>query len=283
MVLVKKSFLKSIRLILVAGIVFSAGCSKPVEVQSRWPDHEIIIDGNDDEWGSATIYSTEAKVSLTLINDNEKLYLRLYSRDRDVQMQILSGGLTIWFDPDHDKKKIFGIHFPMRREHMDMGMPMGEIKEPEDMEYMINESFDELELLYPEIEESHRFLLPAARIHGIEAKLSFSKGNLVYELKVPLVQSEEHKYAVRTNEQSDSVIHIGFETAEIDREAMKEKMQEHMERDGGQMPEQGSGMPPAGGNMPMPPGGGPPGMGKMAEPLDLWIAVKLASAPQSQD
>jgi hypothetical protein len=278
----KELIVHGVLLSMLVGIVLITGCSTPIFLKSRWPENEITVDDGDDEWGSATMYVHEAKVSLTLINDSMYLYIRLHSRDRAVQMQMLGGGLTIWFDPTGKKKKDFGIHYPMRGQLRDM--PIAGIKKPEHMEEIIAKPIDELEILFPEIEESHQFLLTAAKVHGIDAKLRFSKGNLIYELKVPLVKSEEHKYAIGINMSDsapDSMISIGFETAELDREAMKEKMEQERKELGMEEPPEAGRMPPGGmpGEMP---GGGPPGAGKMSEPINLWISVKLALRPHAQ-
>jgi hypothetical protein len=282
MIVRRNSFLSGLLLSMVLCTIFSIECSKPIAVNSRWPDNEIIIDGKDEEWGGATIYAAKEKVSLTLINDSTYLYIRLYSRDRDVQMKVLGSGLTIWFDSKGGTNKVFGIRFPLGREKMDMPpMARSGMQNQEDIEKMLEQSIDELEILLPEKEESHRLLLAAAETHGISAKLHFSKGNVIYELKVPLAQNEEHAYAVgidKSGAEIDSTIGIGFETAKVDVEAMKERMQEeHPE-----MPSRGSGLPP-GGSTPMPPGGGPPGAGSMFEPVKLWLSVKLASKALMKD
>ena len=100
--------------------IFNSECAKQIELSSAWRDSEIFIDGIDNEWGSATIYAAKAKVSITLINDSQDIYIQLCSRDRQVHAQILGMGLTIWFDPDGGKKKTFGIRFPLGMK----GMPM---------------------------------------------------------------------------------------------------------------------------------------------------------------
>jgi hypothetical protein len=64
---------------------------------------------------------------------------------------------------------------------------------------------------------------------------------------------------------TSTVIGIGFETPEIDREEIKK----HMKNMDG-MPPGGSGMPPRGSGM-------PPGGRTKPEQLHLWTKVKLAS------
>jgi hypothetical protein len=269
----------SLPYIILATLAVSHGCTKQIHVSSRWHNHAIAIEGTDDEWGSATIYATKAKVSLTLLNDSNDIYIRLCSRDRDVQAHVLGLGLTVWFDPDGGKNKAFGIHFPLGRHETGMPpMSRKDTQHPEDFQKMIEKSTEELEILYPDKEACHTMLLSAAEVHGISAALYFLKGNLVYELKVPLVRDEKHQHAIgiSMNEATTgAVLGVGFETPEID---LKD-MQERREGEGaGEMPPaEGSGMPPAGtGRMPS---GGPPDMSKTPERIDLWISVALASKP----
>ncbi len=270
--------------IILAVLALFHGCSKPVQVSSRWLDHEIAIDGTDDEWGSATIYAKQAKVSLTVLNDSTDMYIRLCSRDRDVQARVLGPGLTVWFDPDGGKDKTFGIHFPLGRHEPGMpAMSRENMQQPQDFQKIIEKSAKELEILYPEKEACHRMLLSAAEAHGINATLYFLKGNLVYELKVPLMHDEKHQHAIgiRMNEaNTNAVLGVGFETPEIHLEEMGQRQEG--EGAGEMPPAGGSGMPP-GGREGMPgggtPGGGPPGMSQAPERIDLWISVALASKP----
>lgn len=239
-----------------------AGCAKPIELNSKWRDFEITIDGIDNEWGSATIYAEKAKVSLTLLNDNNYMYIRFYSRDRGVQMQMVGMGFTIWFDPDGGKNKTLGIRFPLGMK--DTGMPMmakNREENSEELEKMIKESLDEMEILGHGKDEYHRMTLIQAKIQGINVKLGKSNGNLIYELKIPLNQNEQHPFAIGINTteiDTSTVIGIGFETPEFDLEEMKK----HMQNMGG-MPPGGRGMPSGGRAKP--------------EQLHLWIKVTLAS------
>jgi len=267
-------------LVICIAINIITGCAKPIELNSKWRDFEITIDGIDNEWSSATIYAEKAKVSLTLLNDNNYMYIRLYSRDRGVQMQMVGMGFTIWFDPDGGKNKTFGIHFPLGIKDMDMPMMAKSREEnPEEPEKMIKESLNEMEMLGPGKDEIYRMSLIEAETQGINAMLGFSKGNLVYELKVPFVQDEEHLYAIGINTagiDTSTMIGIGFETPELDREEMRKKMEG--ENAGGMPPGGGTGMPPGTGGMPggMPGGRPSPGAGEMPERLNLWISVKFS-------
>jgi hypothetical protein len=249
------------------------GCEKPIELKSKWCDCEITVDGIDEEWGRATIYAEKAKVSLTLLNDENYMYVRIYSRDRQVHAQVLGMGFTIWFDPDGGKDKTFGIHFPLGAHEVSMPMMPGfyEPNQDERLEKMFTKLLDEIEIIGSDQKDTSRISFSEAEMHGINVRLGYSGGNLVYELKVPFSQDEEHLFAIGLDAaeiDTSITIGIGFETPEIDAEEMKKKREEG---DMG-MPPRGSGTPPGG----MPPGGlrgGP----EMPERLSVWTKVKLAN------
>lgn len=267
--------------IMLFVFILNSKCAKQIELSSKWRDSEIFIDGIDNEWGSATIYVAKAKVSITLINDNQDLYIRLCSRDRQVHAQVLGMGLTIWFDPDGGKEKTLGIRFPLGMKDTPMMTRTREGDQGERLQKMLEESTNELEILRSDGEEINRILLTEAKTHGIDVKMGFSRGNLVYELKVPLIQDEEHLYAIDIDTpEADAgpLIGIGFETPEFSMKEMREKMEEG----GTGMP--GEGPPPGGDRMPGGVrGGGPPGGIDKAERLNLWTKVQLASMPSVQD
>jgi hypothetical protein len=255
----------------------SGGCEKPIELESKWQNCEITIDGVGDEWGGATIYAAKQKVSLTMLNDSSYMYIRINTRDRQVQAQVLGMGLTLWFDPDGGKDKTFGIHFPLGMEEMDMPqMPGGyEVSHDDRFEKMFTGLSDELGILGSDEEDICRISFSEAAMHGINVRLGYLNGNLIYELKVPLVHDEDHVFAIGLTTagiDTNITIGIGFETPEIDVEEMKKNMEER----GRGMPPGGSGMPPGG----MPSGGTPPGGMRggpqMPERLALWTKVKLA-------
>jgi hypothetical protein len=258
---------------LLAFIGSITGCNEPIALNSKWCDFEVTTDGMDLEWSHASLFAE--KVALTLLNDSNYMYIRLYSRDRALQAQVLGNGLTLWFDPEGGKKKIFGIHFPIGMAQRDMPLisPTGMNDYEMRTERMLEALTDEMEILGPDEKDTARISLAEARMHGIEVGLGCSKGNLVYELKIPLAQEDENSFAVGINRagvDTTTVIGIGFETPEVKREDMKKRMEE------GGMP----GPPPGnmqGGKMPGQDQGSPPGAGGQPEHLDLWVKLRLAS------
>lgn len=264
--------------------ISTAACEKQVEITSKWCDLEMDFNGSVDQWGPATIYAEKEKVSLTLLNDNDYIYIRLYTRDRVTQGQVLMAGFTVWFNADGGKNKSIGIRFPLGGQAK--GMPVmarAGMQNEEAIERMVGE-MDEMEILGPDERPVYRMFLVEAASLGIDAKVSMVKGNLVYELKFPLIKRDEYPYTVGIEAieiAASKAIGIGFETPRIDMEQMRksrgaEGMPE-MPPGGGGMPPGSGGMPPGGGERPAGGGGRPPGGQGMPEPLKLWTKVTLAS------
>jgi hypothetical protein len=246
------------------------------ELTSTWRDREVTVDGLDAEWQGAVSYIEKENIAIGLLNDEDYLYICLATVDARRVRQILGSGLTLWFDPEGGKEKRLGINFPLgkqlSREDMDrekMPMPREEMPDPERLERMVEESAQEMVILGPGKNEHRR--MPVYGSEQIQVKLGYSGGKLVYELRVPLIQDEQHPDAIGLGE--GQFVGVWFETAEIDREMMRERMRDQM---GGKMPPGGRGMSGGGmrgGGM----RGGPMPGGAMTERLELWTKVELAS------
>ena len=188
-----------------------------------------------------------------------------------IRAQVMRQGLTVWFDSQGGKNKSFGIKYPLgrqigqeERDRMDPQAIMDETTR-EEMMQRLQESMTDLEILGPDEKVLAKKDIEDAE--GIEVSMRNAAGTLVYELKVPLVSSEEHPFAVGV--EPGSVIGVGF---------LSPKMQMRRPggtRGGGGMPGGGGGMPPGGGM------GGRGGMGGMSrmipQDLKIWAKVQLAS------
>lgn len=265
-------------------ILFSAilivGCGMD-EVESTWRDRAVTIDGIDNgiEWENSIYYFGEQKVAIGILNDESDLYIRLSSRDRNIQRQIVALGFTVWFDAKGGKKKTLGIHFPigMQSSGIQVMRGVGRIERNEDtyqLQKMLEESQKEIEVFGPGKKESCTLFVADAKELGINSKINFSKGNLVYELQIPLVRSESKPFGIGS--EVSQTIGIGLETGEINVEQMRNQM-------GGR----GGGMGGIGGRG----GGGSGGMRggrgrtgrrggrQMTESIELWLKTELASDP----
>jgi hypothetical protein len=308
----KISFRISIVLFLLFG---AAGCALP-EIESTWRDREVIIDGIDEgsEWENARYILEDENMILGVLNDNDFLYLRLSTRDRDLQRQVLTAGFTVWLNENGKKKETFGIHFPlgnraggmpmMRRggepptgenpnsEHpagdnsngeSPLGVPpMGD--DPDQLENMIIMAQTGIEILGP-AEDARTFLTPDdLSSSGIEVKLDESKGILVYELCIPFVRDESHPYGIGAKHVNE--IAIGLESGSYNMNQMRNQSGNPGSRGGrggmggmggGGMGGPGGGMGgPGGGRGGMGSRGGTRGGGMITEPVEFWFNAVLA-------
>jgi len=237
-------------------------------------DGVVSIDGNEQEWQGHLTPLGKEKITLGLRNDETYLYVSFLVNDRVRQMQIMAQGMTVWFDPSGGKEKTFGVRFPVG---LRGGGSFGTrilLDSPEEREAQVAAAMRELELVFAE-GKSTRY--PVDGLPGVEVAADFARGGVVYELKIPLQVTGAFPYAVGAA--PGTLVGIGFETPEVDREAMRAQMGERSGGGGiggGDFGGRGGGMGPAGsGGFP---GGDGPGVrgGQRPDPLKVWTRVQLA-------
>jgi hypothetical protein len=143
-------------------------------------------------------------------------------------------------------------------------------QDQDEFKQMFEAAATRLEILGPSEGESTTVLNDGSS--GVEVALEYSQGTFGYELKIPMAADERHKYAIGTT--PGQKVGIGFETPEIDLEAMKAAREEGRPPGG---PSGGGGGGRPGSGMPGGGGGGMRGGGR-PEPLEIWAEVTLARA-----
>jgi hypothetical protein len=275
-------------IILFMAVIAQLGCGS-LAVESKWREHEIVIDGKSDDWVGALQYFEEKNVSVGMLNDNSFLYMCLIIDQQQLRNQIMAQGLRLWFDPEGGNEKSFGIKFPIG---LGMMRPNREITE-EDRERMQDQdarqelfkrSLTELEILSGGIDDGLRMTVDEAK--GIEIKLKMYNGQVVYECKVPLLTSEGMPYVIKAR--AGDAIGVGLESPKLDMQAKRDRtgggMQGGGGRDGG-MPSGGSmtgGRRGEGGRGGM--SGGRDGRGgnqQLGEELKVWASAQLATKESS--
>ena len=181
---------------------------------------------------------TEAPVAVGVMNDGEFLYLRVRALDRGAQMQLLFGGLTVWFDPKGGDRKAFGIKYPVGSPLPDPAIPRPaarvrhrpvrrrpgarpgatiDVQEgrpgppiPLDLADVVPRR---LEVLGPGKDDARSLVLGHAQ--GLAVGLGRVEGVLVYELRVPLRKSSETPYAIGA--EPGATIGVGFDSPKMER------------------------------------------------------------------
>jgi hypothetical protein len=278
----------------------------PLPLQSAFRTTTFAADGDDGEWEAAVTKLTEAPVAVGVMNDGEFLYLRMRALERGAQMQLLFGGLTVWFDPKGGDRKAFGIKYPVgsplpdprsRGQRPGSGTgPSGDDPvhgrgQPSDAQEgrpgppipldLADVVPRRLEVLGPGKDEARSLVLDHAQ--GLAVGLGRLEGVLVYELRVPLRKGPETPYAIGA--EPGATIGVGFDSPKMERSRAPEGGPSGGQGGGGGG-FGGFGMGGPGGMGRGGPGGGQPGqMPESAKPWKAWTKVTLArpeTAPSEQ-
>jgi hypothetical protein len=198
--------MKNIRmpfLATVALLAFSAGligCGMK-ELYSAWHDRPATVNGADEwlEWNRALHWLPGEEVTVGLLNDDRMLYLRLSTRNKAIQRQVLTAGLTVWFDETGGRNEAYGIRFPLPNRGMEPGVerrpsmerdgeaPMDPSDGPDPFRKV---SQGDMEITRPGKNEYSVILAGNSAPNGIRCRIRNVQGSLVYELRVPLIRDE---------------------------------------------------------------------------------------------
>ncbi len=193
-------------------------CSSSANLQSKWANTEMKIDGDFPDWENSLHAIKDEGVSLGFKNDDKFLYLCLMTVDQGKMMQMMRSGFIIWFIPQNDDGKIFGIKYPMphsmlsldREERQDFNK---DLFKPEKMQSMFSKMLGEKTEFQIINEES--FPLGQYGLQnkeGITAKLGYISERFIYELQIPLGTSNNYSNSIAS--QPGEKLKIKFETLE---------------------------------------------------------------------
>ncbi|HTY57905.1 MAG TPA: hypothetical protein VMF59_03770 [Bacteroidota bacterium] len=247
---------------VLAAAAALAGCGT-AEIASHWKSSDIEFFARGSRWPVSSF--EEKRVTGTVCNDSEYIYIGLRTADPGMQRLLVRGGITWWFDSKGGSRKTFGVHYP--------APPPGERSAPgeEDVPAPIAErqlprsSPTDIELYSGEKEHQRMSILATG---GIQAGFRRERDTLVYEIRIPLTAGSTHPFGIGAG--TGSVIGLGAETS--DYRASADLPVERPEGEG--EPEGGFGGRRTGGRG----RGGPrPGAGPRGEQINFWMNVRLAT------
>lgn len=277
---------------LCALFVFS-GCNNIEKLDSTWCDRDVVIDGltGEEEWDSARYIYDEPNCILGLMNDDTHIYLSLATSDEALVKKISGYGFTVWFNDNGNKDATIGFHYPIGKRRREMNIAQQALnarqngEETQDgqgaperrpamgsdgMDNSMSPVFNQCAIYISDTKDIYTLTLYQIREYDIEGALTIEDGLLVYELKFPIVCSEETPFAVGVG--TSDKIGIGCISG-----AMAGRRSAN--RSGG-MSGMGRGMGGSMGGMGGVPGGS---MGTtdttMYEKTKLWLSTELVSAP----
>ena len=252
------------------------GCSSVPEVISLRNNNEIIIDGNQQDWGNKFTSVKDENVAVSFKNDDENLYICFITSDNRKIVRILSSGMTVWLYPS-DSKDVIGIQYPVRKSPEDYRPVLNDRGENMD-QTDINGRIQKLlkvqnELIIVDDNNIGVFSSSPEVEKGFRAKIGYTMNQLVYELKIPLTNNKEFTQFVFKAKPLD-VIKVKFDSGKVQNKSP--------ENDEGNSRGSGEGM--GGGRRGR---GGSGGMGPRKggssgtnNPIDYEFKVKLTSLQQ---
>lgn len=227
-------------LIILFCIIMIYGCSSSTKLESTYNNNEIKIDGDQSDWANKIRNVKDEGVAVGFQNDKDNLYVCLVTANRAEMMKILMMGMTVWLKPENEND-IIGIRYPLKHEPGEVkeyskeegqDQPMQRRNTGERITRML-ENQTELQIL--DKDGNVLNTVPVNSSEGYEAKIGYSKEQLVYELKVP-VKKNSDQYAFNTG--SNDEIKVGFETGNFEMDQFRNNREEM------------KGTPPEGGERP---------------------------------
>jgi hypothetical protein len=218
------SVTKFILPILCISPLFLTGGCVDLTLQSVWKSREIVIDGKDADWQQQEMFK-ESNVAFGASNDAENLYLCLTITDKMTKAQMLGlfkQDFYLWFDPRGKKSKTFGLKFTNNSSFMDEKI-IGK------MHYLPVHTFqviaDEMmKNLTIAVVQNYYAVAPLSEAKGIDVGIGIARDGrqLIYELKIPLVKSAEHPFAVGIV--PGRPFTVGLETSPVDTMRMRRQL-----------------------------------------------------------
>lgn len=266
-------------------LFLSAAACQSLQLESVWKDSEIQIDGKSDDWVGRMMFMDNPNVSLGIQNDEHFLYICMIAEDPSIRNRINISGMILWFDPAGGKKKNLGIKFPVGRGDLQMDprerMTMDQERDPARMEQRFQPNLDEMEILQAGQKEPLRLFLD--NLKGIELCLNSASGLLIYEAKIPLLDSPDFPFTIGA--QDKLLIGVGLEVPKMDISQRPGNMGGRGGMGGGMGGRGGAGggMGGAGGmGGSMGGRGGPGGAVGMQQGVKIWATVQLADITETK-
>ncbi len=259
-------------------LVLMAGCSQ-LGLVSSWARPDVAVDGQQTEWQGLLQQPEGQSVAWGVMNDADYLYVTLSSLDQRTLMQIMSRGLTVWFDTQGRNRTVLGVRYPIGAVTMGLqeeGFGQRNRRRQSNPEELLEQMMGAelwIEVTGPEKGDLARIIRGGEG--GIQVDLASKLGQFVYELRIPLDTSSENPHALGVT--PGETIGIGFVAGGGGRGNFSRPGGggfRGMGRPGGD-PRGGMGRP--GGGLRLDGGRDGDYRGQRSRPLNVWFRVTLAT------
>lgn len=205
--------------LLLTLFVLINGCEDQA-VKSAWRSINIKIDGSQLDWDNNVNYSPDLGISMGLMNDSQNVYLCLNIKNPFAIERILKTGFIVWFNSAADSDTVgveypIGIapHEPFKRKSdstEDNSKDTTKTKDTLTMHIRL-EDLVKRQIKYNIINEDKTIVESdsAGSEHPVETAISYRAGQLVYELRMPLLKNGSAPYAI--NASPGQMINVGFQ------------------------------------------------------------------------
>jgi hypothetical protein len=253
--------------LLIAPLLMLLTSCSDQRIQSNWAQRSPTIDGNLEEWSSASLVIFEdLQVSLGVGNDTSFLYVAGRIANASLQQMVERSGVVIWLDPDGGHRKDLEIHFPVQvaRANLYRGGFWDSLTEEQKAKArkQVEEMRGGVLVIDKRSVDSHVY--KPGNVEGFAGVIAESQGLVSFEARIPL-QIEKHfpRFSGMGLGKKVAIgVGLGGSTGDGSR---------NVDFDGAP-PTGGFGFPGRGG----PPGNSPRGGSQVPEEKEIWLEVSLA-------
>ncbi len=101
---------------ILSGTVLYSSCSRKLMPEGHFQQTPVVVDGRINDWGLPLRFSNpEYTMQYAVTNDDKNIYVCVYSKYEGMQLRMLKGGMTIYFDPKGKKDKKMSLVFPIKK------------------------------------------------------------------------------------------------------------------------------------------------------------------------
>ena len=169
-----------------------------------WQQQPIIIDGSDADWPNTLPFiNSKDKLSYSITNDRDNVYILIATRSPQEQQKIIEGGMTVWINSQAEKNEStsMGIGFPLDsrkdrdRQLMAQARP-GQYKNKP----ITLDDLKQYSLYGFKSESIEDFDYGQSNEEGVQVRIDYNRnGDLIYEASIPLSaiypQNTSHNFA----------------------------------------------------------------------------------------
>ncbi|RZA04018.1 MAG: hypothetical protein EOP47_00440 [Sphingobacteriaceae bacterium] len=101
-------------LICCTGLMLICITGRAQTITLKAPPANIVIDGNNKEWGDMSYHNSDNNLHYTISNDKDNLYLVIKTNDERQLNNILLSGVTFSIDTKGRKKTTYEVTFPVK-------------------------------------------------------------------------------------------------------------------------------------------------------------------------